>query len=82
MKTFHPHLSLLYSDVEPISKACIRIIKQRVQDTLDITLNDINDNLNTKQNNTHVTWEINTMSKIGLNIPGTFTVVKCARSCK
>ena len=77
METFHPHLSLLYSDVEPISKAYIRIIKQRVQDTLDITLNDINDNLDTKHNDTQITWNINTKSKIGWNIPGTFKIVKC-----
>ena len=75
--TFHPHLSLLYSDVEPISKAYIRIIKQRVQDTLDIILEESKDDLGAKQNDTQITWNISTKSKIGWNVPGTFKIVKC-----
>ncbi|CAL9729528.1 2',3'-cyclic-nucleotide 3'-phosphodiesterase [Monosporozyma unispora] len=71
--SFHPHVSLLYSDVKPMSKAYSRIIQQRVQDTLDIELDEVEVN----DENTQMSWDVNSKNVISWNIPGTFKIVNC-----
>lgn len=77
MDTFHPHVSLLYSDVKPMSKAYSRMIQQRVQDTLDIQLDEAEE---TGDEDTQMRWNISSKNVISWNIPGTFKIVNCEGS--
>lgn len=71
---FDPHLSLLYSDVHPISQAFLRVIQQRIEDTLDIQMVKINDQ---SDKDKQVAWEFVRPPVVSWNLPGTFKVVKC-----
>ncbi|CAB4256130.1 similar to Saccharomyces cerevisiae YGR247W CPD1 Cyclic nucleotide phosphodiesterase, hydrolyzes ADP-ribose 1'', 2''-cyclic phosphate to ADP- ribose 1''-phosphate [Maudiozyma barnettii] len=73
---FTPHVSLLYSNVTPVSQAYVRMIEQRIEDTLDLRLKQVtNKDLLTQDE--QVKWEFSRESSLGWNIPGTFKVVKC-----
>lgn len=73
MGPFQPHVSLLYSDVKPVSKAYIRIIQQRVQDTLDTELTEIEPT----QEDVQACWTFDSKTAVSWNIPGTFKIVRC-----
>ena len=73
---FEPHVSLLYSDVTPISQAYVRMIEQRIEDTLDLSLLKVTDK-DLLTPGTQTKWEFSRESSLGWNIPGTFKVVKC-----
>ncbi|SMN22385.1 similar to Saccharomyces cerevisiae YGR247W CPD1 Cyclic nucleotide phosphodiesterase, hydrolyzes ADP-ribose 1'', 2''-cyclic phosphate to ADP-ribose 1''-phosphate [Maudiozyma saulgeensis] len=75
-KIFRPHVSLLYSDVTPVSQAYVRMIEQRIEDTLDLRLNTVSNTGQLTQDE-QVKWEFSRESPLGWNIPGTFKVVKC-----
>lgn len=73
---FEPHVSLLYSDVTPVSQAYVRMIEQRIEDTLDLSLLKVT-NKDLLTSDTQTKWEFSKESSLGWNIPGTFKVVKC-----
>ncbi|QLG73014.1 hypothetical protein HG535_0E00980 [Zygotorulaspora mrakii] len=76
---FAPHVSLLYSDVYPISQAFLRIIQQRIEDVLDTPmhkLDPLKDNIS-HSNEKQVSWEFDRTPALSWSLPGTFKVVKC-----
>ncbi|CAR27209.1 hypothetical protein ZYGR_0I04820 [Zygosaccharomyces rouxii] len=72
---FKPHLSLLYSDVYPISQAFARIIQQRIEDALNVQLvKDLQEKTTTHQ----LQWNFsNEAETTQWNRPCTFKVVRC-----
>ncbi|CCK72418.1 2',3'-cyclic-nucleotide 3'-phosphodiesterase KNAG_0K00500 [Huiozyma naganishii CBS 8797] len=75
---FDPHLSLLYSDVTPISKAFLRIVLQRIEDILDVNLEEDPATANTNLDDIQVKWNFDTSpTNIAWNVPGSFKIVRC-----
>lgn len=72
-RPFQPHVSLLYSDINPISRAYVRIIQERLQDALDVKLFEGPTNMEDVQ----ISWNFDKKPGLSWNIPGTFKVVKC-----
>lgn len=72
-KPFTPHVSLLYSDINPISRAYVRIIRERLQDALDVKLMEKNILID----DTQICWDFNKKPDLSWNVPGTFKIVKC-----
>ena len=74
--SFKPHVSLLYSDVKPVSQAYVRMIEQRVEDALDLRLIIDESSANT-DSDTQVEWTFDRDPTLSWGIPGTFKVVRC-----
>ncbi|CCD23130.1 2',3'-cyclic-nucleotide 3'-phosphodiesterase NDAI_0B00960 [Naumovozyma dairenensis CBS 421] len=65
---FKPHVSLLYSDIYPISPAFTKIIQQRIEDTLGVKV----------ISNEADEWKFDQIPKnVSWGIPATFKVVNC-----
>lgn len=74
---FDPHVSLLYSDIQPVSKAFLRIIQQRIEDSLDVKLlDDIEENKGGRENY-QVKWKFDHRPTLSWNMPGKFKIVNC-----
>lgn len=69
---FKPHLSLLYSDVTPISQAFLRVIQQRIEDVLNIQMVRHQGNRDTQ-----LYWDFPQQPALSWGLPGTFKVVRC-----
>lgn len=73
---FKPHLSLLYSEVYPISQAFARVIQQRIEDALNVQM------VREPQENTSSTHQLqwsftNEPESVQWSRPSTFKVVRC-----
>ncbi|KAH3899366.1 related to 2',3'-cyclic-nucleotide 3'-phosphodiesterase [Saccharomycodes ludwigii] len=72
IENYQPHLSLVYSDMYPVSKALLLNIYQRLQDALDIEINiNTGEILHSGSDNDFI------FGSYGWNYPGSFMVVKC-----
>ena len=70
---FKPHVSLLYSDISPISKAFVRMIEERVEDALDVGLVPVS----SSSGDTQIQWSFDREPTLRWGVPGTFKVVRC-----
>ncbi|GAV53201.1 hypothetical protein ZYGR_0AI04850 [Zygosaccharomyces rouxii] len=73
---FKPHLSLLYSEVYPISQAFARVIQQRIEDALNVQMvKELQENTS----NAHqLQWNFtNEPETVQWSRPCTFKVVRC-----
>ncbi|CCF56735.1 hypothetical protein KAFR_0B04390 [Kazachstania africana CBS 2517] len=77
--TWEPHVSLLYSDVTPISKAFVRIIQQRIEDALDVRLIEDTSIASNEQykNDIQTKWKFDRKPSLNWNLPGSFKIVRC-----
>ncbi|AQZ09903.1 CPD1 (YGR247W) [Zygosaccharomyces parabailii] len=69
---FRPHLSLLYSEVTPISQAFLRVIQQRIEDVLNVQMVK-----RQGEGNTQLYWDFVQQPVLSWSLPGTFKVVRC-----
>ena len=78
---FQPHVSLLYSDIRPVSQASLRVVQQRIEDALDVQLvtrEKSKGSGNTDgSNEVQIRWDFDISSSLSWNIPGTFKIVNC-----
>ncbi|CAI4471521.1 AIF_collapsed_G0019400.mRNA.1.CDS.1 [Saccharomyces cerevisiae] len=78
---FHPHVSLLYSDIHPVSQASLRVVQQRIEDALDVQLVPREKRKGSENadgsNEVQMRWDFDVSSSLSWNIPGTFKVVNC-----
>ncbi|AJS26042.1 Cpd1p [Saccharomyces cerevisiae YJM1385] len=78
---FHPHVSLLYSDIHPVSQASLRVVQQRIEDALDVQLVPREKRKGSGNadgsNEVQMRWDFDVSSPLSWNIPGTFKVVNC-----
>lgn len=76
---FRPHLSLLYSETSPISKAHTRIIQQRIEDALDVQM--VHDSstpiIPSESHSIQEKWRFQGSPLISWGLPGTFKIVNC-----
>ncbi|SCU99393.1 LAFA_0G23794g1_1 [Lachancea sp. 'fantastica'] len=72
LNDFQPHISLVYSDMYHVNQALERVIAQRIEDTLDLSLqeNAVAGERNQK------TWSFSRLVS-GWSLPGTFKVINC-----
>lgn len=73
---FKPHVSLLYSDVRPVSQAYVRMIEQRVEDALDLTLS-VDEGSAADDSDIQIEWVFDREPTLSWSIPGSFKVVRC-----
>ncbi|CCH59618.1 hypothetical protein TBLA_0B08020 [Henningerozyma blattae CBS 6284] len=71
---FNPHVSLLYSDSYSISPAFVKVIQQRIEDSLDVELAAID---NTNNKNQIQSWSFDHIPFQSWGLPGTFKIVRC-----
>ncbi|CAI4063979.1 hypothetical protein SUVZ_07G4710 [Saccharomyces uvarum] len=78
---FQPHVSLLYSDIHPVSQASLRVVQQRIEDALDVQLVTREKGKGSGNadgsNEVQTRWDFDVSSSLSWNIPGTFKVVNC-----
>lgn len=73
---FKPHLSLLYSEVYPISQAFIRVIQQRIEDALNVQM--VREEQNGTTSPHQLQWNFaNNPDTVNWSRPCTFKVVRC-----
>lgn len=73
---FKPHLSLLYSEVYPISQAFARVIQQRIEDALNVQM--VKEPQENTSNAHQLQWSFtNEPDSVQWSRPSTFKVVRC-----
>ncbi|SCU92456.1 LANO_0E00958g1_1 [Lachancea nothofagi CBS 11611] len=72
LQEFRPHVSLVYSEMYHVNQALERIVAQRIEDALDLSLheNAVPGNQNQRS------WSFGRQVP-GWSLPGTFKVVRC-----
>ncbi|EDO19217.1 hypothetical protein Kpol_1050p76 [Vanderwaltozyma polyspora DSM 70294] len=71
---FKPHMSLLYSNVSPVSRVHQRLIKQRVEDAFDVPMIETT---RTLPSDIQAQWDLLQIPLISWGSPGTFKIVRC-----
>lgn len=73
LEEFHPHVSLVYSDVYHVDQALSRVLQQRIEDALDLSMYEAPHH---RREGDQTTWTLDRHLP-GWSVPGTFKIVRC-----